>query len=468
MAATNPSAPTIGAVTRGTNSASVAFSANSNGGAAVTSYTATCTSSDGGTTRSASNGSTPVSVGSLTNSKTYTCAVIATNPIGDSSSSADSASFLAATTPSAPTIGAVTGGVDAATVAFTANADGGDTVTSFTVTCTSSDGGTTRSASGGSSPLTVSTLTDTKTYTCAATATNTFGASASSSATSSFVAGNVPSAPTIGLATRGTNSASVAFTANGNGGNAITSFTVTCTSSDGGTTRSTSGASSPLVVSTLTNAKTYTCTAVATNVSGNSAASAATASFVAAAAPSAPVITGVTRGSNSAIVAFTDSANGDAITAHLVTCTSSNLGVTKTGTGASSPITVSALTNAKTYTCTLTATNSFGTSAASAASASFVAATVPGAPTIGTVTHSGGNAVVAFTAPASNGGSAITGYTATCTSTNGGTTRTGTRTVSAITVTTLTVGKTYTCKVYATNAIGNSASSAASASFVAT
>jgi hypothetical protein len=40
--------------------------------------------------------------------------------------------------------------------------------------------------------------------------------------------------------------------------------------------------------------------------------------------------------------------------------------------------------------------------------------------------------------------------------------------VPAITVTTLTVGKLYTCKVKATNAIGDSALSGASAAFTAT
>jgi hypothetical protein len=40
---------------------------------------------------------------------------------------------------------------------------------------------------------------------------------------------------------------------------------------------------------------------------------------------------------------------------------------------------------------------------------------VPGAPTIGAATPGNTQATIAFTAPASNGGSAITGYTVTCT-----------------------------------------------------
>jgi hypothetical protein len=65
---------------------------------------------------------------------------------------------------------------------------------------------------------------------------------------------------------------------------------------------------------------------------------------------------------------------------------------------------------------------------------------------------------VAFTAPASNGGSAITGYTVT--SSPGGITATGTS--SPIVVTGLTNGTAYTFTVTATNAIGTSAASAAS------
>ncbi len=85
-------------------------------------------------------------------------------------------------------------------------------------------------------------------------------------------------------------------------------------------------------------------------------------------------------------------------------------------------------------------------------------ATVPGAPTIGTATAGNAQATVTFTAPGSNGGSAITGYTVT--SNPGG--LTGTGSASPITVTGLTNGTAYTFTVTATNAIGTGPASAAS------
>lgn len=92
-------------------------------------------------------------------------------------------------------------------------------------------------------------------------------------------------------------------------------------------------------------------------------------------------------------------------------------------------------------------------------------ATVPGAPTIGTASvASPTSASVAFTAPASNGGSAITGYTVT--SSPGNITATGAS--SPIVVTGLTEDQAYTFTVTATNLIGTSAASAASNSVTPT
>ena len=175
--------------------------------------------------------------------------------------------------------------------------------------------------------------------------------------------------------------------------------------------------------------------------------------------PGAPTIGTATRGNGQATVAFTAPASngGSAITGY--TATSSPGGFT--GTGTSAPITVTGLTNGTDYTFTVTATNAKGTGAASGASNSVTPAlSVPGAPTIGTVTGGNGQASVAFTAPASNGGSAITGYTVT--SSPGGFTATGTS--APITVTGLTNGTAYTFTVKATNANGTGANSAASSS----
>lgn len=84
-------------------------------------------------------------------------------------------------------------------------------------------------------------------------------------------------------------------------------------------------------------------------------------------------------------------------------------------------------------------------------------ATAPGAPTIGAATAGNASASIAFTAPASNGGSAITGYTATCTAT--GSTQSAAGTASPITVSGLTNGTAYNCSVTATNSVGTGAAS---------
>ncbi len=85
--------------------------------------------------------------------------------------------------------------------------------------------------------------------------------------------------------------------------------------------------------------------------------------------------------------------------------------------------------------------------------------TAPGAPTINTATPGNGQVSVAFTAPASDGGSAITGYTVTASP--GGFTASGA--ASPLVVTGLANGTAYTFTVTATNATGTSTASAASA-----
>ncbi len=85
--------------------------------------------------------------------------------------------------------------------------------------------------------------------------------------------------------------------------------------------------------------------------------------------------------------------------------------------------------------------------------------TVPDAPTIGAATAGNASASITFTAPVSNGGATITGYTATCTA--GTATLSGTATASPISVTGLTNATTYSCSVKATNSAGSGAASSA-------
>ena len=476
-----PGAPTIGTATRGNAQAKVTFTAPaSDGGSSITSYTVTAsdstTAGNGGQTKSGA--SSPITVTGLTNGDSYTFTVTATNGTGTGPASSASNAVVPATVPGAPTIGTATRGNAQAKVTFTAPAsDGGSSITSYTVTATDSttpgNGGQTKS--GTSSPITVTGLTNGNRYTFTVTATNGAGTGPASAPSNAAVPATLPGAPTIGAATRGNAEAKVAFTAPAsNGGSAITSYTVTArdstTPGNGGQTKT--GASSPITVTGLTNGNSYTFTVTATNGIGTGPASGASKAVVPATVPRAPSVGTATAGNARATVTFSppSSDSGSAITSYRVTAhdstTPGNGGQTRSGKG--SPLTVTGLTNGDSYTFTVTATNGVGTGPASGSSNAVVPATVPGVPTIGTVTRGNDRASVTFTAPSSDGGLAITSYTVTATDStnpaNGGQTQTGTS--SPITVTGLTNGDSYTFTVTATNGAGTGPASAPSSAEV--
>jgi YVTN family beta-propeller protein len=137
---------------------------------------------------------------------------------------------------------------------------------------------------------------------------------------------------------------------------------------------------------------------------------------------------------------------------------SGNGGQTCTTTGALT-CTVAGLTNGHTYTFTAVATNINGSSVPSLPSNIVTPATVPNAPTGATATRGNAQATVTWTAPASNGGTTITGYTVT--SSPGGRTCTTTGPLTC-TVSGLTNGTAYTFTVTATNVAGTGVASAPS------
>jgi len=195
--ATVPGVPTnvkalSGSTTTATGSLTVSFTAPaSNGGSAITSYTATCTSSDGGVTKTgvvSGAAAAPITVASATTGKSYTCTVKATNARGAGGASAVSRPVIVGS-PGPPTgVAAVRVIAGQIRVTFTAGADNGSTTTSYTATCVSSDGGVAGSMTGPASPLIVTGLTGGKSYTCTVKGTNARGAGLSSAPSGAVIA----------------------------------------------------------------------------------------------------------------------------------------------------------------------------------------------------------------------------------------------------------------------------------------
>ncbi len=127
-------------------------------------------------------------------------------------------------------------------------------------------------------------------------------------------------------------------------------------------------------------------------------------------APSPPTSVTATAGDGAATVAFAApfSTGGSLVTGYTVTSTPGGI----TASGTATPIVVPGLTNNTAYTFTVTATNSAGTSIASAASNAVtpVAANAPGPPSSLVVTPGDGRVNLSWVAPPPVSGAPVTDY----------------------------------------------------------
>jgi hypothetical protein len=192
-APTAPGPPTSVSATVGVNSATVSWTAPSNGGSAITSYTVTpliggVAQTGLATTVAGSPPATSTPVNNLSPGTIYTFVVTATNAIGTGNASTQSNSVTTPSTPAAPTAVTATAGNGNATVSWTAPSNGGSTITSYTITPYIGGVAQTNTTTiTGNPPITsatVGSLTNGTAYTFTVTAANAVGAGQPSGASS--------------------------------------------------------------------------------------------------------------------------------------------------------------------------------------------------------------------------------------------------------------------------------------------
>ena len=456
---TLPGAPTLGTITPGIGQLTFTYSPGEANGSPITNYYYSI--NNGNTYLSTGNTSGSYTITGLTNGTTYYLRVKSRNAAGLSNDYAvDASGTMVSSVPGAPTINSCTAGIGQITVAFTApGSNGGSAITGYYYTTAS--GGTYTLANTTTSPIIITGLANGATYYVRLMAVNIAGNSAPTAATTVVLSTSVPAQPVISNIVSANTQLTVSFTAPNNGGSAITNYFY---SKDSGSTYTSNGnTNTTFTITGLTNGTSYGIMLKAVNAVGNSAASAVSVA-VPCVPPDAPTINSVSFGNQQLSVAFSAPAFNGAgtITAYKY---SVNGGSSYTSVGTTSPFVISGLTNGTAYTVLLKATNNAGDSAATTASEAVVPSAPPSAPTVGSVIPGNQTLNVAYSAPASTNGSAITNYWYSYDGTNyvslDRTTATETFDISG-----LTNGTAYTIRMKATNIAGNSSVSAASASAV--
>jgi hypothetical protein len=453
---TASTAPLITSRTLGNGQVELGFVVESQGGDTVTDIEY---SLDGGTWTSAATTASPLTITGLTNGTEYGVRLRAVMTVTGAGPSSSTVFATPRTTPGMPSGLTAAIGDGQLTVSFTAGATGGAPITNYEFTLDSGATWTALSPADVLSPVTITGLTNGTATTVSLRAVNAAGASAGSTDTVTATPATYSAAPTITSVTPGDGQITLGFTAGADGGTSITNYQFQV---NGGAWQSRSPVSttSPLTVTGLTNGTPYSIRIRAVSSIGDAIAS-ATVTTTPRTTAAAPTSLSATAGSGSATISFTPGDDGGSTIINYEY--SIDAGSTWTAVSpmdSTSPVTISGLTNGTAYSVSLRAATVSGAGTASSP-VSVTPIGVVGAPTGLTATASGSTSVdLAWTAPSTTGGSAITDYTVQYRASTSSTWLTWTRTTDPATtpsetVTGLTAGTTYRFRVAAVTAEGS-------------
>jgi fibronectin type 3 domain-containing protein len=427
-----PSAPQSLAATAGSGSVSLSWrTPTSDGGAAISGYNVYRGTSSGAesTTPVAPNVSgTAFTDTGLTNGTTYFYTVAAVNSAGPSAQSNEVSAtpkLVQANPPTAPQALTAVAGNGTATLSWnTPTSDGGSPITGYSVYRGATAGGE------GAAPIAtnISTrsfsdtgLTNGSTYFYKVAAVNAIGTSPPSNEATAAPQPTAPSAPTGLVASGGSGSVTLSWTAPvSDGGAAITGYNIyrgTAAAGEASTPVATGVALTTFTDAGRTNGTAYFYKVAAVNSAGTSGLSneASATPQQAATAPLAPQnLTAATANAAVQLTWTAPSSNGGAAITGYNVYRGTSSGAESVAPVASNvsgtSFTDTGLTNGTAYFYKVAAVNAVGVSLLSNEASAIPRATVPTAPLAATATAGNASVTVAWSIPASNGGAAITGY----------------------------------------------------------
>jgi hypothetical protein len=458
---TVPSNPIITGITPSNEQLTVYFTLPSDGGSPVTSYQCivTLVPPVEGWYIIQSGTTSPITITGLTNGITYSIVVQAINRIGEGSSIP--ANGTPATVPGAPQITEITRGNGQLTVIFTPpSLTGGSPITGYQYSVNNGlnwvSAGTIVSQDPPTESFTITGLTNGQLYPVVIRAVNIIGAGISSN-TESGTPATVPDAPRITRIIPGDQQLTVYFAPSFNGGSPITGYQYSTDNGVNFEPQVDLPLYSPIIISGLTNGTVYQVIIRAVNDVGDGPHSNMVTKYPVT-VPGAPTILEIvpisdTLGNIGLLVSFSSPMlDGGSPILDYQYSLDSGYGNSFVSAGLNSPFTIYGLTSDTTYQIAMRASNFVGSGANSNILPGTTTATVPNSPTINGIISGNQQLTVTFTPPLANGGSPITGYQCTATSTGLPIIQLGT--TSPIIITGLTNGQLYSVVVQAGNQVG--------------